>query len=249
MNSQSTETFPIPILTVDVALFTIRNNALHLGTLVRPAPPHQGRRALIGGYVHADKDASLEGSAARILRDKAGLTGIYIEQLRTFGGPQRDPRGWSASVAYYALAPESALAQSPKSAELVWTPTPPADEQSHRGLPQDAQKPHRGAPQDQLPFDHEEIVAVAIARLRDKASYSSLPMFLLPEHFTFPELKSVYETVIGAPLNDSAFRRKITEMKIIEEVDEKSPATSARKRPAQLYRRASATLSAFDRTL
>ena len=101
-----------------------------------------------------------------------------------------------------------------------------------------------------LPFDHARIIEAGRARLRRKGAYSNLPALLLPAEFTFPELKAVYEKVMGAPLNDSAFRRKISELKIIEPVPEaRSPATAERKRPAQLYRLAAPGLAEWDRTL
>ncbi len=147
----------------------------------------------------------------------------------TFSGADRDPRGWSVSIVYYALVPESVLAQA--------------------GVSKDLRLVEPGAPPS-LPFDHGRIVSAALERLRGKASYSSLPAFLLPEQFTLPELKAAYETVMGTPLNDSAFRRKIGDLGIIEEVPEaKSPATAARRRPAQLYRLKQRALVAFDSTV
>ena len=101
-----------------------------------------------------------------------------------------------------------------------------------------------------LAFDHRRIVDAALGRLRRKGAYSNLPALLLPAEFTFPELKGVYEKVLGVALNDSAFRRKITELKMIEPVPEaRSPATAERKRPAQLYRLADRRLAEWGRTL
>jgi 8-oxo-dGTP diphosphatase len=218
-----------PIVTVDAALFAILDGALHLALIERATQPFQGRRALIGGYLHKDEDKDLAGAVERILRDKAGLTDIFVEQLMTFGGPERDPRDWSVSVAYYALVPQQKLSAVQQCASLTLA---------------------RADRLPELPFDHDRIVAAALDRLRNKASYSSLPTFLLPVEFTFPELKAVYEAVMGTALNDSAFRRKIGDMKIIEEAPgAKSPATAERKRPAQLYRRVSAALVEFDRTV
>ena len=214
-----------PIVTVDAALFTILDGALHLALIERAAEPFQGRLALIGGYLHTDEDQDLAAAVDRILRNKADLTGIFVEQLMTFGDRERDPRGWSVSVAFYALAPVTGR----KSSELTFVRVD--------NLPD-------------LPFDHAGIVAAALSRLRNKASYSSLPTFLLPQEFSFPELKSVYEIVMGTALNDSAFRRKIGDLKIIEEVPEaRTPASAQRRRPAQLYRRSSRALVEFDRTV
>ncbi len=218
-----------PIVTVDIVLFTVVGGALKLALLDRKRAPFEGRPALIGGYIHPDRDRDATETAHRLLREKAGLEGVFAEQLMTFSGADRDPRGWSVSIVYYALVPESVLAQA--------------------GVSKDLRLVEPGAPPS-LPFDHGRIVSAALERLRGKASYSSLPAFLLPEQFTLPELKAAYETVMGTPLNDSAFRRKIGDLGIIEEVPEaKSPATAARRRPAQLYRLKQRALVAFDSTV
>jgi 8-oxo-dGTP diphosphatase len=218
------------IVTVDAALFTIVDGSLNLVLIERAAPPFEGRLALIGGYIHPEDDLSISDAVHRVIRDKAGLKDVFIEQLASFGGPVRDPRGWSVSIAYYALVPPKILAST-----------------AGGGVPLKLTPVDR---RPRLPFDHDAIVDAALARLSNKSSYSSLPTFLLPDEFSFPELKSVYETVTGTALNDSAFRRKIGDLKFIEEVpDGRSVATAQRKRPAQLYRRRGGSLVEFDRTV
>ena len=218
-----------PILTVAAALFTLADEGLCLVLQARDRDPFRGRLALIGGYVHADEDADATHAIARILRAKAGLHGMFLEQLATFSGPERDPRGWSACIAYYALASRPALAQAEGSQPIVLVPID--------ALPQ-------------LPFDHNRIVHAALARLRRKGAYSTLPALLLPPRFTFPELKAIYQQVLGVELNDSAFRRKISDLKIIEPVpDAMAASTAERKRPAQLYRLAREGLAEFERTI
>ena len=133
------------------------------------------------------------------------------------------PFNSSATVAYYALLPDEMLL-GPPSANLVF-------------LPADAP----GA----LPFDHNLIIDAALERIRSKASYSTLPAFLLPPTFTLSRLRGVYERVMGVVLNDSAFCRKIDELDILEPVSGATSKLSAR--PAQLYRLKQAALRAFDR--
>ena len=220
---------PRPILTVAAALFTLADDGLNVVLQARDHEPFKGRLALIGGYVHADEDADATAAMARILDAKAGLKGMFLEQLATFSGPQRDPRGWSACIAYYALASRPALAQAEGSQPITLAPVD--------ALPE-------------LPFDHARIVQAALARLRRKGAYSTLPALLLPQQFTFPELKAIYEQVLGVALNDSAFRRKISDLKIIEPVpDAMAAATAQHKRPAQLYRLAREGLAEFERTI
>lgn len=219
-----------PIVTVDVVLVTLAGEELRLVLQERDREPEKGRPALIGGYVWPQADADVTAAALRILKAKAGLEGLFLEQLMSFSGPDRDPRGWSVSVAYLALVPQEVLECAARSGaapfHLVDPQSPPA-----------------------LPFDHDRIVAAAMERLRAKSAWSTLPAFLLPSSFSLPELKAIYEKVLGTSLNDSAFRRKILEMRLVEEIEARSVPTADRKRPAQLYRLARPTLTAFDRTV
>ena len=201
------------ICTVDVVLLTIRDDCLMVAVHERENAPHQGALALPGGYVHTDIDGSAFDAAVRVLRAKAGITPPYLEQLLTFSGPARDPRGWSLSVAHYALVP----------VELIEA----ADHPGLRLLP-------AGAPLG-LPFDHDAIIAQAVERLRNKSQYSSLPCFLGGESFTLPQLQRIYEVLMGEPLNKVSFRRKISEMDILDAVEGQFGAAGAH-RPAQLYR-------------
>src|SRR6266705_1260113 len=111
-----------PIVTVDAALFTIVDGALHLATIERAAEPFRGRPALIGGYIHPDEDDDIAAAVHRVMRDKAGLSDIFIEQLATFGGPRRDPRFWSVSVAFFALVPMHRLLAGKGGGVLKLTP-------------------------------------------------------------------------------------------------------------------------------
>ncbi len=203
--------FPAPIATVDAILLTLAEGALAVGLVARGQAPYKGKLALPGGYVHVQEDRSLEEAAARILRDKARLTCRYLEQLATFSGARRDPRGWSLTVAYFALVPAAELASAGGALTLH---------------PVDALPP--------LAFDHAAIVAAAVARLRGKSGYLALPAYLLPPLFTMAELHRVYEQVLGTRLDPASFRRKIADQRIVE------PAQGGMRigahRPAALYR-------------
>lgn len=217
--------YPKPILTVDVVLLTLQASRLSVGLLHREELPAKGALALPGGYVHVDADADTLATARRVLRIKAGLENVFCEQLSTFSGPTRDPRGWSATVAYYALVPMAHLTAAGRCALTL--------------MPADDPGP--------LPFDHGAIIKAALERLRGKGAYSSLPAFLLPETFTLSELRGVYERVMRTPLNDSAFRRKIDEMNMLALVPDAVSKVTAR--PAKLYRLKQATLQEFDRRI
>lgn len=201
---------PRPIATVDTVLLTLRDDRLQVALVKREADPYHGVLALPGGFVHVQEDVDLAGTAARVLRQKLGIDPIYLEQLYTFSGPVRDPRGWSISVAYYALVPESRL---------------PEDNPAFQLRPVDDLPP--------LPFDHDVIVGTAMERLCGKATYSTLPAFLLEDLFTMSELQEVYELTMGKKLDRLTFRKKIIDQGIVQPVAGKKRI--GQHRPAQLY--------------
>ncbi|MDG4584015.1 MAG: NUDIX hydrolase [Candidatus Competibacter sp.] len=216
-------TYSQPLVMVDTALFTIRDERLCLILTRRKEPPFEGLLALPGGFVHVREDTDTEMAAQRVIRSKIGFDAPYLEQLFTFSGPARDPRGWSISVAYYALIPLALLDRS----------------QAAEAWPVDALPP--------LPFDHRQIVAKAVERLRGKATYSSLPAFLLSGEFTMNDLHRIYEQTIGTRLDKASFRHKILEQDIIEPIPNRFRVGAHR--PAQLYRLSSRALTPFERKI
>ncbi|MFZ1494989.1 MAG: NUDIX domain-containing protein [Candidatus Competibacter denitrificans] len=217
------ETDPQPLVMVDAALFTIRNQQLCLILRRRKEPPFEGAFALSGGFVHVQEDSDTEMAARRVIRHKIGFDAPYLEQLFTFSGAARDPRGWSVSVAYYALIPW-ALVEGNSSISTFPVEEVPA-----------------------LPFDHGQIVAKAVERLRGKATYSSLPIFLLPAEFTMNDLHRIYEQTIGTRLDKASFRHKILEQDIIEPIT--GHFRVGAHRPAQFYRLSSKALTPFERKI
>ncbi len=216
-------TYQQPLVMVDTALFTILDERLCLLLARRREPPFEGVLALPGGFVHIQEDLDTTMAARRVIRGKLGIDAPYLEQLFTFSGPARDPRGWSISVAYYALIPAALLSQS-LAVEAVAVEELPA-----------------------LPFDHPQIVAKAIERLRGKATYSSLPAFLLPGEFTLNDLHRIYQQTIGTRLDQASFRHKILEQDMIEPIPNRFRGGAHR--PAQLYRLTSRALTPFERKI
>lgn len=201
------------ICTVDVVLLTLKDEQLKVALLKREREPCQGVAALPGGFIHVHEDADARAAALRVLKEKTGIDAPYLEQLATFSGPARDPRGWSVSVAYYALVSFDVIARAGRpDIKLVSV--------DRLG---------------KLPFDHARIIDTAVARLRGKSQYSSLPCYLAGETFTLPQLQRVYEALMGEPLNKVSFRRKMSEMAMLEAVDGQFDAAGAH-RPAQLHR-------------
>jgi 8-oxo-dGTP diphosphatase len=230
----ATPVFAQPIVTVDIVLLTLMDDELCAALLRRSRPPHADEWTLPGGFVHTDTDEDALAAASRILKTKAGIESPYLEQLQTFAGRHRDSRGWSVSIAYYALVPHQTLQQPSDSAAT--------DETTLKWRPVDSIR--------SLPFDHREILRTAVDRVRSKTLYTSLPVHLMPPTFTLSELQAVYEALLRTELDKRGFRRRIEELDVVEPAS--SQATRGAHRPAQLYRvkrKASNTVAIADRNL
>lgn len=204
---------PRPALTVDVVIFTLRADRLQVLLVRRAEEPYADQWALPGGFVQMDE--SLETAAARELEEETGIQGAYLEQLYTFGEPERDPRGRVVSVAYFALIPAGAQARAAGGSDASAAQWFPID-----ALPS-------------LAFDHAEILAYALRRLRYKLEYTAVGFELLPKEFTLRELQHTYEIILGENLDKRNFRRRILEAGIIEATPQKRTGEG---RPARLYR-------------
>lgn len=198
---------------VDHCIFTILDDQLQLLLIQMRKAPYTGMWALPGGLIQHEE--SLDAAAARILSEETGVSEVYLEQLYTFGHPERDPFGRVVSVAYFALmhAQGTTLRTQPKYAAVQWWPA------AH--LPG-------------LAYDHTAIVAYARQRLEWKLAYTNISWSLLPTHFALTELQKVYEAVLGRRLDKRNFRKKILSLGLIEAVGEK--AMRGAHRPAMLYR-------------
>lgn len=215
------------IVTVDVVLLTLVSGQLNVVLHTRQQPPEKGCLALPGGYVHTEEDRSTRDAAKRVLFEKVGLIAPYLAQLQSFSSDARDVRGWSISDAYYALVGVDALHQAEGRDAVVLRPV---DDLGN------------------LAFDHCNIVHAAVARVRNQATYSSLPLYLLPPQFTLSELMATYEAVIGAQLDKSSFRAKVRGWGFLEAIA--GAERVGAHRPAQLFRlRANAPLAFFNKVI
>jgi len=229
LESQLAQRAPIlsPILTVDVVLLTLDGDTLKVALHRRKQAPLQGCLALPGGYVHVQEDEDMADAAHRILREKTGFEPTYLEQLEVFSGPQRDPRGWSASVAFVALVPIERL----------------REERLIEG--RQTFSFHDVARLPELAFDHADQIQKAVARVRNKSAYSTLPCWLLPERFTLAELQAVYEKILGVKLSAATFRARLGVLGESNNESSKNPqdvlietpeVRQGQHRPAKLYR-------------
>lgn len=219
-STASSKAFPRPYTTVDVVIFTVIEDQLHVLLVKRPksgAEPYPDRWALPGGYVDVERDKDLEACALHKLKEKTGVVSPYLEQLGSWGSATRDPRGWTATHVYFAMLPHEAikLDSGRHAADTGWFPVQ-GDGVGHK-----------------LAFDHNTILATAIVRLRGKAEYTSLPAYLLPDTFTLSELQHVFSVVLGRPVDKSGFRTRVLSAGLVEEADGVKTGSS---RPAQLYR-------------
>lgn len=209
----STDDYPRPSLTVDIVIFTLRENHLQVLLIRRANKPYVGSWALPGGFVQIDE--SLEDAANRELSEETGIEHAYLEQLYTYGDPDRDPRGRVVSVAYFALIPADATIRNEGGSDASQARWFPVDK-----LPK-------------LAFDHAEIISYAIRRLRYKLEYTAVGFELMPEEFTLSEIQKTYEIILGEVLDKRNFRRRMLESGIIEPTQFKRGAEG---RPARLYR-------------
>ena len=206
-----------PLATVDLAIFTVREDALQVLLTRRAEPPCAGSWALPGGFIDVEKDADLEACARRKLKEKTGVASPYLEQLGAWGSRRRDPRGWSITHVYFALMAADGLepVAGANAADARWHAV------------------HGSGVAERLAFDHAELLAAAVERLRSKVEYTSLPAFLLPEEFTLSDLQRAYEIVLGRPVEKSAFRTRVRSAGLVAEVPRMRTGPN---RPAQLYR-------------
>jgi 8-oxo-dGTP diphosphatase len=222
--------FPHPSVTVDVALVTAVEGRLRALLLARNEHPDRGKWSLPGGFVGMSE--SLDEAAVRVLQSKVGLSGIFLEQLYTFGSPDRDPRTRVITIAYYALVDSAKIRDSRVTSEgvrLACLDVPWAGERGGPvGAQDDEQKPLP------LAFDHADILGLVVKRLRGKLDYEPIGFELLPHDFTLRQLQSIHETILGKKLNKDSFRRRLLASGLIAATGKREADVGHR--PAELYR-------------
>jgi 8-oxo-dGTP diphosphatase len=205
--------YPRAALAVDCVVFGLDERDLKVLLIQRKLPPFQHAWALPGGFVRLDE--TIDEAAERELREEAGVSDVYLEQLYTFGVLDRDPRERVVTVAYYALAKlgDHRIRAATDAMGVGWF-----------GL-------------DDLPklaFDHHGIVHQAHDRLRGKVRYAPVGFELLPQRFSLTQLQRLYEIILGTALDKRNFRKKILAMDLLVETDEVEQGV--RHRAARLYR-------------
>lgn len=237
--------FPHPSVTVDVALLTVAEGRLRAVLSPRDEHPGKGKWSLPGGFVRMEE--SLDAAAARVLQTKVGVTGIFLEQLYTFGQPDRDPRTRVITVAYYALVDAARLPALAADAAHSGVPNFPSPSSrlpklylatlrvpwtGEQGGPVEAQSDDGGTLP--LAFDHADILGLVVQRLRGKLNYAPLGFELLPREFTLRQLQTIHETILGRSLNKDSFRRRLLASGLIAPTGKLEEGVGHR--PAELYR-------------
>ncbi len=206
--------YPRPALTVDCIVFGLNaQQELKVMLIQRNIPPFQGQWAIPGGFVRIDE--TLEEAALRELQEETGIHHIFLEQLYTFGDLGRDPRDRTVTVAYFALINlvEQKIQASTDARAAEWF--------AISNIPQ-------------LAFDHNQILQIAIARLRSKIRYEPIGFELLPQNFSLSQLQRLYETVLDRPLDKRNFRKKILGMDLL--IDTGKVEHNVAHRAAKLYK-------------
>lgn len=205
--------YPRPAVTVDCVVFGLDpTDCLQVLLIQRRLDPFAGQWALPGGFVRPQE--GLVQAARRELQEETGITDLFLEQLQAYGQPQRDPRGHTVTVAFYALV-------------NLWNYQIKAATDA---------KQARWWPMDRLPvlaFDHGVIVQDAISSLRTTIRHRPIGFELLPAKFTLTQLQRLYETVLARPFDKRNFRKKLLKLDILVALDEKE--TNVVHRAAQLY--------------
>lgn len=206
-----------PSLAISTVIFALRPGPtpgsleIWLPLVRRIRQPHLGRWALPGGPLGGRE--SLQDAAARNLRETTNLDPTYLEQLYAFGGLDRSATQRLVSIVYWALVRPDQAELARESENVRW---------------------FRAADATGLAFDHDEIVAYALERLRGKIEYGSVAYHFLGERFTLAQLRGVYEAVLGKHLDPANFRRQFRSARDIAATDE--VLQGGRNRPPRLYR-------------
>ncbi len=215
LSSYNREDYLAPLLSVDTVLFTYHDNTLKVLLVKRDHYPEKGKWGLPGGFVDEQQDRTIEDTAYRKVKEKTGVNPPYIEQLGAIGNGQRDPRAWSVTVCYTALIAYQACQAYVDSVHTVkWVVL-------------------EDVGSIELAFDHAQLIQKARERLRQKSLYSIVPGFALPEVFTLAQLQHVHEVLIGKPIQNKSFRRRLEQADLLIDTGEKR---QERGRPANLYR-------------
>lgn len=205
------------VIATDVVLFTVKESQLLVRLIAVNRPPYfpAGSKGMPGGLI--DPKETAEAAARRHLTVKAKISHqkIYLEQLYTFSAVDRDPRGRVVAVAYIALVPWANLSETEQQ----------SDEQTWWA---------EAAKVGKLAYDHNEVLKLAIERLRSRSTYTTIISKLMPKVFSFRELELTFNCLQGKALDRRNLYKKIQKLNILTSLEEKRVGEP--NRPAQLFK-------------
>jgi 8-oxo-dGTP diphosphatase len=227
------EQYGRPSVAVDLVILTVIDGDLKVIVVRRGEHPFRGWWSLPGGFVRVgradDRGESVDEAAQREMEEETGLPrgAVYLEQLYTFGAPDRDPRTRVISVAYYALVRSDlapVVTAGADAAEVDWVSV-----RSALAWPDSTSE-------TSLAFDHREILTVALERIRGKVDYTPIAFDLVPATFRVADLRIVHEAIKGEPQDPSNFRRGFQRMLDAGLVEQAPGVRHTGARPARVYR-------------
>ncbi len=201
-----------PAVTVDAVLFGFSEASLKVLLIKRGIEPFKGKWALPGGFIQMQETA--EEGVNRIMKKETNLEGVFMEQLYTFSETDRDPRERIISIAYFALVKQD-------------------DYMAQAGVDETSAEWFSINELPSLAFDHEKIIRTALYRLKGKIRYQPVGFELLPEKFKLSQLQNLYEVILETPIDKRNFRRKILQMELLIDTEEKE--TNVAHKAAKLY--------------
>jgi 8-oxo-dGTP diphosphatase len=200
------------LVAIDDVIFGYENKQLKLLLFKRNLEPAKGEWSLVGGWVN--KNESCEDASCRILKNITGLENIFMEQVKVFSKPDRDPGGRVISIVFYALI------------DIHKHDQQLSDKYGARWWPVADHPP--------LIFDHEEMVKCALEKLRTKASRDMVGRNLLPEEFTITQLRMLYNSIFFKEFDPGNFRKKILSLNTLRRLNKKTKEGS--KKGAYYYK-------------
>lgn len=211
-------------VSLEIVLFSLQAEKLHVYVQKCATAPYVNKYCLPQGDILFTEDKTIEEAIIRTLNALQFKKLSYIEQVKTIGSMDRDPRGWSLAVVYYGfIASDQVIA----STDIQWTAIDSLQA-------------------NDFAFDHALIVQESHQRLKSKALYTSLPAFLLPKEFTLTDLQKAYEAVLDCKIEKKSFRRRMLDAHILAETEK---VRRANHRPAQVYQLIDETPHIFNRMI
>lgn len=201
--------YPHPAVTADCVIFGFDGVAIKVLLIQRGIEPFEGRWAFPGGFMQMDETA--EQCARRELEEETGLRNTTVEQFHTFSDVHRDPRERVITVAHYALVKLSEVRGGDDAASAKWFAL------------------------DEVPslaFDHDQILRIALSRLKERICFEPIGFELLPDVFTMSELQNLYESILEVKFDRRNFYNKMLKLGILSEAEPR-PANASRRIPSK----------------